>query len=327
MAGIFASDRARTTGFARAVVVRGSRLVRGGLTWSPLATATGLLCCGVLYFSAAHPGEHSWIGLCAVVPVVALNLARVRSRMIARRHDERLREELDDAIARAATLEQSRREQLHDARTAVLALNGASRLLCRPDGVPAETADRLQRMMTAELQRLQDVLAGQRREPIREFDLADAIAPVIWAHELHAGPITTDVPHTQVIGRPEATATALANLLANTRVHAPGASVCVRVETNPADDAVSLVVEDDGPGIPAVERERVLRPGVRATTVTAAGSGIGLYTAASAMRDQNGTLRVSARAGGGTCVVMTLPAAGRLRTAEPDSGPHVSIAC
>ncbi|MEO6886154.1 MAG: ATP-binding protein, partial [Jatrophihabitantaceae bacterium] len=91
------------------------------------------------------------------------------------------------------------------------------------------------------------------------------------------------------------------------RVHAPGATATVRSEAETG--AVCITVEDDGPGIASNERERVLRSGVRGSTASATGSGIGLATAAETMKDQAGTLRVTERAGGGTCVQLTLPAA------------------
>jgi signal transduction histidine kinase len=297
----------------RTAISRAASEPYGRGAWSPAATALLITCCVILFALAVSSGDHLGLGLCVGVPLAALIALRIRDHTRDRRRSVRLRRALDDAIGNLVRVEQTRREQLHDARTAVLALNGASRLLCQPDGVAAATADRLQRMMSAELHRLQDVLAGRRCEPIREFDLAEALAPVIWSHEVAGGPIRSDLEQIRVLGRPEATATAVANLLANARVHAPGSTVTVRAEAD--TDTVTIIVEDNGPGIPAVERERVLLPGVRASS--APGSGIGLYTAATAMSEQAGTLRVTGREGGGTCVLLTLPAAAQQCVVEP----------
>jgi signal transduction histidine kinase len=71
---------------------------------------------------------------------------------------------------------------------------------------------------------------------------------------------------------------------------------------------VVLTVDDDGPGIPSGDRARVLRRGVQGVA-GGPGTGLGLHTATRAMAAQSGSLRLADRPGGGTRVILTLPAA------------------
>lgn len=223
--------------------------------------------------------------------------------------------ELSSALTRTRQLverlEQGQRERLHDVRSAVVGVIGASRLLSGQQGPPDDDRAALQRLIAAELTRLQTVLDTDTAEPIVDFDLDDVLGPVLLAHRIGVGPgtLTTDLRPARCLGRPAATATVLDNLLGNVRTHAPAARVWVRVSTDA--DTVSVVVEDDGPGIPAAERADVLLPGIRGSAATAAGSGLGLANCVRAIGEQGGSLRLGARPGGGTRVTFTLPTAGR----------------
>jgi len=70
---------------------------------------------------------------------------------------------------------------------------------------------------------------------------------------------------------------ALANLVHNSLEHTPaGGHVTVRTEVRPEDGRPLLEVEDDGPGIPPAERERVLERFYRVPGTAGTGSGLGL---------------------------------------------------
>jgi signal transduction histidine kinase len=227
-----------------------------------------------------------------------------------------LAEALVDAQQQLAQVQQTYRERLHDARSAVIGVVGASRLLSQSPVPPAANPRRLYDLMAAELGRLQDTLDTERVEPLEEFALTDVFEPVVLSHRLAGGAIEVDLGILRALGRPKATATALANLLANARTHAPGASVSLYAEQH--GTTVAVVVDDDGGGIPVSERDRVLLPGVRGST-SGSGSGLGLHTAAAAMTAQSGTLRLTERPGGGTRAVLTLPAAKRAGLAAAGS--------
>ena len=183
---------------------------------------------------------------------------------------------------------------------------GASELLARSadDDV---TTTRLRGLITAELRRVQSVLDTKGVEPIAEFDLAEALGPVVLSHQLHGRPVIAAVDGVRVTGRPRATATVLDNLLRNACVHAPGARVVVRA--NLSGRFASVIVEDDGPGIADADRSKVLHPGVRGARAGGPGEGLGLHSAFSTMSSQGGSLRLDRREGGGTRITFTLPVA------------------
>ena len=86
----------------------------------------------------------------------------------------------------------------------------------------------------------------------------------------------------------------------------------VRLTARPASRAdwrrpgLSIVIEDDGPGIPAADRDRVLQRGVRADE-SVAGQGIGLAAARDVAAAYGGTLRVADSPLGGARLSVDLP--------------------
>ena len=203
--------------------------------------------------------------------------------------------------------EQRERERLHDARTAIVGVMGASRLLSRPESVVGVDPDRLYSMMTAELHRLGSLLDPDAGGIVEAFRLADAVEPVVLAHRLAGAEVHLQIDRTWAIGCPQAMATVMANLLSNARAHAPGARITVSATTTGSTAVVR--VDDDGPGIPLAERDQLLQRGVRGSTANGPGSGLGLHTAARAMAQQGGSLELTDRPGGGTSVILRLSAA------------------
>src|SRR5690606_40932130 len=67
----------------------------------------------------------------------------------------------------------------------------------------------------------------------------------------------------------------------------------ITVEVRQSTQRVKLIVADDGPGIPAEDRERILQPFVRLERDrTQLGSGLGLSLVAAVMRLHNGTIEL-----------------------------------
>jgi len=106
---------------------------------------------------------------------------------------------------------------------------------------------------------------------------------------------------------------ALANLVANAvKFAAAGRWVAVRASARPGARTVVVRVEDRGPGIPRDERERVFAPfyrGPAAERNATPGSGLGLSLVRHVVRAHGGRVHVESREGGGTAVVLELPAA------------------
>jgi signal transduction histidine kinase len=82
------------------------------------------------------------------------------------------------------------------------------------------------------------------------------------------------------------------------------------------DDAVMIAVEDDGPGVPERDRERIFEA-FRQGTGAAAGSGVGLALVARFAELHDGRAWVEERAGGG--------ASFRVRVATDPSGPARAV--
>jgi signal transduction histidine kinase len=93
---------------------------------------------------------------------------------------------------------------------------------------------------------------------------------------------------TGALADPDRLRQALGNLLDNAVEHAPaGSPVLVRVASSA--DRVRIEVVDEGPGVPAEERERVFDPYVRLSE-RRAGTGLGLYLARELVRAMGGDI-------------------------------------
>jgi signal transduction histidine kinase len=82
----------------------------------------------------------------------------------------------------------------------------------------------------------------------------------------------------------------------------------VVVESARTGDGLAITVDDDGPGLPAEMRERVLQRGVRADE-QAAGSGLGLAIVRDLAEVYQGNISLEASPLGGLRAVLTLPGA------------------
>lgn len=115
-------------------------------------------------------------------------------------------------------------------------------------------------------------------------------------------------PGVSVHGDQDLLAQAITNLLENATRHTPGGSHIRLVLAAPTENgATRIVVEDDGPGVPEADRDRVLRRFFRLDrSRTTAGSGLGLALVAAIVQLHEGTLALE-DAQPGLKVVVTLP--------------------
>lgn len=84
----------------------------------------------------------------------------------------------------------------------------------------------------------------------------------------------------------------------------------VRIWSTSTDRERSLIVDDDGPGIPPEQRERVLERFYRiegGPTQTVGGTGLGLAIVAWALKAHQGRLTIDGNEGGGARITLTLP--------------------
>jgi len=105
----------------------------------------------------------------------------------------------------------------------------------------------------------------------------------------------------------------LANLLDNASRHSPPGGV-VAVQARPHADGVRLSVSDDGPGIPAAERDRVFERFSRldgGRAVREGGAGLGLAIAREVVELHGGALRAEDNTPSGCRMVVDLPVRSR----------------
>jgi signal transduction histidine kinase len=112
-----------------------------------------------------------------------------------------------------------------------------------------------------------------------------------------------------VPGHPEQLARALGHLADNAARHARSQ---VRITVAAADDdsTARLVVDDDGPGIPPADRERVFERFTRlddARTRATGGTGLGLAVTRSIVETHGGAITATHNPRGGARFTTTLP--------------------
>jgi len=113
----------------------------------------------------------------------------------------------------------------------------------------------------------------------------------------------------------------LANVITNALRHnAPGAPVLVTASSY--QDLVEIRVIDRGPGIPSEDRDQVFLPFQRlGDTDNTTGVGLGLALSRGLTEAMGGTLEVEDTPGGGTTMLLTLPAAERAPDVDPGEVP------
>ncbi len=200
----------------------------------------------------------------------------------------------------------------HDLRTPLAAILGLAVTLGRDDLEidPAEARDMSRRIAVnaRKLDRLVNDLLDLDRlsrgivEPsLRPTDLGALIRNLVGESDLiaerrvnlEAQPVTIAVDPAKVERIVE-------NLLANTARHTPGdTQVWVRVE--PMGSGALIVVEDDGPGVPEDERERIFEPFLQGSSPAdhSPGVGVGLTLVARFAELHGGRAWVQDRPGGG----------------------------
>ena len=173
------------------------------------------------------------------------------------------------------------------------------------DAVLDESA-RMQRLVEQLLllTRADAAVAGPRRD-VDLDDLALAEARRIGRTGLLVR--TSGIGAGRVSGDPAALSQVVRNLVDNAARHARS-EVAVTVTEGP--DLVELTVEDDGPGIPETERERVFERFVRldeARDRDAGGSGLGLAIVQEIVAVHGGTVTAGTSALGGARLVVRIP--------------------
>lgn len=166
------------------------------------------------------------------------------------------------------------------------------------------TLDEMREMVEATLAFARGV---SRDQPMEETDLAALLAdiagelsetgpPVVFTG---AGPVVTALRRTPI-------RRALRNLMENAQRYGRGARVGLRR----GERKVEITIDDDGPGIPPEDLERVFDAFARLETSRSretGGIGLGLSIARAIVRAHGGEAELSNRPGGGLRATVTLP--------------------
>jgi signal transduction histidine kinase len=147
-----------------------------------------------------------------------------------------------------------------------------------------------------------------RQEPRRLVDLCVLVGDVCEDVEDAGGKVSYVGPRcVDVSCRPTLIRRAVANLIDNAIKYGHAAQVQIVRDI----DRVVIVVDDEGPGIPAEEREKVFAPFYRleaARDPGKAGVGLGLSVARTVAREHGGDVTLKNRDNGGLSALIELPA-------------------
>ena len=149
---------------------------------------------------------------------------------------------------------------------------------------------------------------GALRRVVEAVDLDDVVAAVLSRVEPPPAIDRTGVSGGQVRGDATGLERLVTNLVDNARRHATSA---VAVAVREGDDgSVTLLVDDDGPGIPVADRDRVFERFVRldeARSRDAGGSGLGLAIVAAVAHLHGATVGIDDSPLGGARVRVVFP--------------------
>jgi signal transduction histidine kinase len=180
----------------------------------------------------------------------------------------------------------------------------------RRAGMAADVAE-MERMIT-ELLELERLRSGQALQRKRQ-DLRPLLADVALAFEaqppgvrlvLSDGELPVEIDGEKV-------RTVFRNLLENAVKYSRPESRPVEISATSARGTITVRVQDDGPGIPETEAQRVFEPFFRvdrSRSKTTGGYGLGLSICKRVMQAHGGNIVLEATGKAGACFVLTFPA-------------------
>src|SRR5215468_2418016 len=196
----------------------------------------------------------------------------------------------------------------HDLRTPITALRLRAEFVS--DAAVRDkllvTLDEMQAMAETALAFAREEATG---EPTRTIDLTALLESLCDdLAELGCDVAFSDGERLPYRCRPEGLRRAVRNLVQNAVRYGQRARVTLRR----GGDGIEIAVDDDGPGIPEAEFERVFAPFVRlegSRNPATGGVGLGLSIARAIARDHGGDIRLENRVGGGLRATIGLPVA------------------
>jgi signal transduction histidine kinase len=253
------------------------------------------------------------------------SLARALNEMLARLRAS------TDALERA--LQATRRfaaDAGHEMRTPLTGMRANLDALERNPDLPLDERLALVREMTLEqdrivhlLEGLQALARGEAAEtlPREHIELADLVDAALYGarrrHQRVVFELDDQIEDATVWGWGNGLRLVVDNLLDNAALHGREHGR-VRVHLQREGETLVVRVEDDGPGIAAAQRDRVLEPFTRGEHASAPGTGLGLAIVAQQVALHEGELRLDESSLGGLAVVIRLPLSVEPRGAPVD---------
>jgi len=284
----------------------------------PLAVLVTALVAGVATRRALRP-----------VSVITEQAAAIDARDVSTRvpvpdtddEVEHLARTVNEMLDRIAAGQQAQRQftsdAAHELRTPLMALLGELELARRSSAPPdPQLLARLDELAQRLARRVDDLVLLSTLDEQPPLDRQPTDLLEVVRTEAAAMAVGDPAPAIAILGH-ETTAVvderlmsrAVRNLLSNACRHA---TRTVQAEVDARGDRVWVHIDDDGPGVPAAERELVLRRFGRldeARQVDSGGAGLGLAIAASVAQAHGGDVVVSDADLGGARISLWVPAA------------------
>lgn len=302
------------------------------VAWRPVALVLTLI---FGLFTAVYvtlrPLQQQLVALSRSAGAVGQGQLDARAPVLTEDAAGALAQNFNDMAERVEELVRGREELLmavaHELRHPVARLRFAIEMMAEVEDPAARAAQaaELQRDLSeldglvSELQDYARLEDGRRPLNLQELDVAEELVELVADAERMAAEVEVRLEAgalPPLNADPRLLRRAVGNLLSNAVRYSNGA-VLVRAED--LGSSMTIAVEDDGPGVPEADRERVFEPMVRLDSARArdtGGVGLGLALVQRIVERHGGAVRVGESALGGAAFVVELPLSG-----TPSSAP------
>ncbi len=233
-------------------------------------------------------------------------------RVLAEAFDHML-DRLDEAFSRQRRFVS---DASHELRTPLTAIRGQLEVLGRGEHIDPDDVRHVERTVLTEMARIErlvdDLLALARLDegvPLEREEISVGSFLIHLAEAEREEVTVGELPAGTFEGDPDRLAQAIRNLLGNARRHSgPGGSVAIGASAG--QGSLTIWVDDDGPGIPAAEREEVFGRFYRSEDARdrhSGGSGLGLAITRAIVDSHGGRIWATESPLGGARVAFELP--------------------